>query len=128
MSLTIHEEAKKILIGDPVRLNQILINLISNALKFTKNGAVSITADLKKVDGNIYFIEFKVKDNGIGIDERYQDKVFEMYYRATERSQGSGLGLFIVKEIIHKLGGEISIQSIRGKGTEFFIELPVIIS
>ena len=113
------------LISDEQRLKVVLHNLIGNAIKYadvTKNEPyIKIHCRQK---GSSWLIN--IMDNGIGIDERYQQKVFEMYYRATDRSQGSGLGLFIVREIVQKLGGEITVESVRGQGTEFLIELPVI--
>ena len=110
------------LIGDKLRLSQIIMNLVSNALKFTKNGAVSITADLKKVDGNIYFIEFKVKDNGIGIAKEDQEKVFDKFVqieRKEEDYQGTGLGLSIVSSLIKLFDSEIYLESEENVGTTF---------
>lgn len=113
------------LISDEQRLKVVLQNLIGNAIKYAD---VTKEEPYIKIDyrqkGSSWLI--RISDNGIGIDERYQKKVFEMYYRATDRSQGSGLGLFIVREIVQKLGGDITMESIRGQGTEFLIELPVI--
>lgn len=113
------------LISDEQRMKVILHNLIGNAIKYadvTKpESYIKIGCQQK---GSTWLIH--IADNGIGIDEKYQKKVFEMYYRATDRSQGSGLGLFIVREIVHKLGGEITMESVRATGTDFYIELPVI--
>jgi signal transduction histidine kinase len=75
------------LIGDKLRLAQIMMNLLSNALKFTRNGEVLITADLVKVEGTHHFIEFNVKDNGIGIAREDQSKIFKNLYKSTEKKK-----------------------------------------
>ncbi len=113
--------------ADEKRLSIIFNNLISNAIRY---------ADLQKPEPFINIrIQFKadrvfisVEDNGIGIGQDHLLHVFEMFYRATDEHTGSGLGLYIVKEAIEKLGGEIEIQSVLGRGTTFFIELPNVVS
>ena len=110
------------LIGDKLRLSQILMNLVSNALKFTKNGEVSISADLKKVDGKIYFIEFKIKDNGIGIAKEDQEKIFDKFVqieRKEEDYQGTGLGLSIVSSLVKLFNSEIKLESQENVGATF---------
>ena len=74
-----------------------------------------------RVDDNFQLI---IEDNGEGIREEFQDKIFNMFYRASEKSKGSGLGLYIAKEMIDKLGGSIKVNSVYGEGTQFIIELP----
>lgn len=109
--------------SDSQRMKVVLHNLISNSVKY---------ADFNKPDSYIS-IDFQsnghghqiiISDNGIGIEKGRQPRIFEMYYRATDRSHGSGLGLFIVKEIILKLGGKIEVESTYGMGSSFIIELP----
>ena len=110
------------LIGDKLRLSQIIMNLVSNALKFTKNGEVSIIADLKKVEGKVYFIEFKVKDTGIGIAKEHQEKVFDKFVqieRKEEDYQGTGLGLSIVSSLVKLFDSEIHLESEENVGTTF---------
>ncbi|WP_445452397.1 response regulator [Flavobacterium sp. 25HG05S-40] len=110
------------LIGDKLRLSQIIMNLVSNALKFTKNGEVNVTADLKKVEGTTYFIEFKIKDTGIGIAEEHQSKVFDKFVqieRKEEDYQGTGLGLSIVSRLIELFDSEIHLESEENVGTTF---------
>ncbi|MFV8346128.1 response regulator [Flavobacterium sp. ZB4P13] len=110
------------LIGDKLRLSQIIINLVSNALKFTKNGEVFITINLVKVVNKSHSLEFKIKDNGIGIAVEDQDKVFEKFVqvgRKEEDYQGTGLGLSIVKRLLELFGSDISLESTLGLGTEF---------
>ncbi len=110
------------LIGDKLRLGQILMNLASNALKFTKNGQVEIIASLVKTEDNHHFVEFQVKDNGIGIASADQDKVFEKFVQVGRKEQdyqGTGLGLSIVKKLLELFGSTIFLQSEIGKGTIF---------
>ena len=122
LTLEIDTAIPEFLIGDKLRLSQIIMNLISNALKFTKNGEVSITADLKKVEGQIYFIEFKIKDTGIGIAKEHQDKVFDKFVqieRKEEDYQGTGLGLSIVSSLVKLFDSEIHLESEENIGTTF---------
>lgn len=110
------------LIGDKLRLSQIIMNLVSNALKFTKNGEVTISADLKKVEGKMNFIEFKIKDTGIGIAKEHQSKVFDKFVqieRKEEDYQGTGLGLSIVRRLVELFDSEIYLESEENVGTTF---------
>ena len=110
------------LIGDKLRLSQILMNLVSNALKFTKHGKVVISTDLKCVEGSMYYIAFKVSDNGIGIAPEDQEKIFEKFVqieRKEEDYQGTGLGLSIVKRLIELFQSEIHLESSENVGTTF---------
>lgn len=109
--------------SDEQRIKVVLHNLVGNAIKYAdlKKSTPSVKINCSKDGANCII---HIADNGIGINERDQDKVFEMYYRATDRSEGSGLGLFIVKEIINKLEGSIHVKSSKGVGTDFYIELP----
>jgi signal transduction histidine kinase len=109
--------------SDSQRLKVVLHNLISNSVKyadFTKPDSYIQIGYEKHNDGCM----IQISDNGMGIEPERQPRIFEMYYRATDRSQGSGLGLFIVKEIILKLGGTIEVRSELGKGSAFRIYLP----
>jgi len=109
--------------SDPWRVAEIFRNLISNAIKYRKldhpepNIEIAIfTTDLAT--------EISFKDNGIGIDEKNQAHIFEMFYRGSEQSEGSGLGLYIVKNAVDKLGGVVMVSSQLGQGTSFKIVLP----
>ncbi|WP_276366545.1 two-component regulator propeller domain-containing protein [Chryseolinea sp. H1M3-3] len=114
---------ESIIKSDSQRMKVVLHNLISNSVKY---------ADLTKPDSYIHIDLHKngayntitISDNGMGIEKERQSRIFEMYYRATDRSHGSGLGLFIVKEIILKLGGFIEVKSVYGTGSSFIIHLP----
>jgi CheY-like chemotaxis protein len=122
LTVEIDTAIPEFLIGDKLRLSQIIMNLVSNALKFTKNGEVAIFADLKYVEDKTYFIEFKVKDTGIGIAKEDQEKIFEKFVqieRKEEDYQGTGLGLSIVSSLIKLFNSEIDIVSEENVGTTF---------
>jgi|SRR6185436_13537691 len=109
--------------SDKGRISVLLNNLISNSIRYynpeTENPYVKIS-----VVTNEKTAEIIVEDNGIGISEEYHQKIFEMFYRVAENSSGSGLGLYIVKETIDKMKGDIEIDSRAGKGTSFHITVP----
>ncbi|MBU0571420.1 MAG: GHKL domain-containing protein [Candidatus Omnitrophica bacterium] len=110
--------------GDKDRVRQVFENLISNAIKFTKdrkNPKIEIGAKTRADD----FYQFYVKDNGIGIDPRYHDKVFEIFQRLKDVDvEGTGVGLSTVKKIIEHHGGKIWLESEKGKGSTFCFTLP----
>lgn len=120
--LDIDKKIPEYLIGDKLRLSQIIINLTSNALKFTKNGEVSIIANLSKIEGKLHYVAFQIKDNGVGIAEEDQAKIFDKFVqigRNEEDYQGTGLGLTIVKQLLELFGSKIEIDSKIGEGTTF---------
>lgn len=109
---------------DGSRLQVVLSNLISNAIKYSDlrktSPFIKISAEITNTECRI-----SVADNGIGIHKEHQSKIFDMFYRATDRSKGSGLGLFIVKETLEKLGGQMEVISEHGVGSVFKIRLPI---
>jgi signal transduction histidine kinase len=108
--------------SDKLRLKIIFSNIMSNAYKYMNSEESSY---LKiKVKPHKGAISISFEDNGIGIKKEYLDKIFNMFYRATDRSQGSGLGMYIVKQAVEKLKGTISLTSEYGKGTKIIILLP----
>lgn len=111
--------------SDKSRISIILNNLISNSIRY-HNPEVSDPFVEIKVGMSESGAEILVRDNGIGIDEENQEKVFHMFYRVSNRSVGSGLGLYIVKEAVEKLQGEIGLRSEPGKGSEFSVRLPTL--
>ncbi len=122
--LTIDKEnIPEYLLGDPVRLNQILINLIGNAIKFTDRGGVTVILSEEKNENEHVQIKFSISDTGIGIPEDKIDKIFESFTQAssstTRTHGGTGLGLTISKELIKLQGGELWIESEVGKGSTF---------
>ncbi|MBT33349.1 MAG: hypothetical protein CMO01_27120 [Thalassobius sp.] len=121
--LNVNESAT--FISDRLRITIILNNLISNAFKFLKEyGKDSqITIDIKT---KLHKAEIKISDNGIGIEEGLQSKIFKMFYRATDKKPGSGIGLYILKECLDKLNGEILVESQPRKGTTFIVSLPTL--
>lgn len=116
----IDEKIPKLLIGDRLRLSQILINLISNSLKFTNNGKIKISANLVGNDAKFHQVRFEVSDNGIGIAENDQMKIFDSFVQLnSEKSdfQGTGLGLSIVQKLIELFESKIFLESKVGEGT-----------
>ncbi|MCD0465828.1 response regulator [Flavobacterium sp. ENC] len=127
ISIDIDPEIPEYLIGDKLRLAQILMNLVSNALKFTKDGEVEIIINLVKVEGKLHFLEFQIQDNGVGIAAVDQTKIFEKFVqvgRKDEDYQGTGLGLSIVKRLLGLFNTTINLKSDLGKGTLFTFTIP----
>lgn len=108
---------------DPDRLKIIISNLLSNSIKYFNPQAVQPWVDIS-VGATDKGVIILIKDNGIGIPGNMQDRIFDMFYRASEQSSGSGLGLYIVREVTHKLSGTISMTSQVGKGSAFTVCLP----
>lgn len=109
--------------SDPWRISEIFRNLVSNAIKYRQ--AEGIQPEVKvdiRIKDDVARITFS--DNGIGIKPESLEKIFEMFYRATEQSDGSGIGLYIVKNAVEKLNGKVSVESVFGAGTTFRIQLP----
>ena len=109
--------------SDPIRVKTIVSNIFSNAIKYQdlqkRNRFIKIAAHVTEE-----FCDISIEDNGIGIEPEFQEKIFDQFFRATDQSQGTGLGLFIVKDTIERLKGSIRVKSRRGKGTTFFIRIP----
>jgi signal transduction histidine kinase len=119
--ISIREDAP--LYSDKYRISVIFNNLISNAIKYydpvKEHPTLNITIEVTKERARLEF-----QDNGIGIDKEYQDKIFNMFFRATQLSEGAGLGLYIVQEAVEKLKGTIVIDSELRRGTTFTIDIP----
>lgn len=122
------------IIGDQIRVRQILFNLIGNALKFTKTtteqeGCVSVDASVIEINDYVCTISIKIIDNGIGIDEKTQHKLFKPFIQAerstTRKYGGTGLGLAICGKLTEMMGGQITLTSEKGKGSCFDVELPL---
>ncbi len=111
------------LIGDPLRLGQVLINLAGNAVKFTEKGEVTIRAELEQDEGDVVTVRFTVQDTGIGMSPRQIDNLFRPFTQAdtsiTREYGGTGLGLTISKRLIEMMGGTIWVESEPGKGSRF---------
>ncbi|MCA0997807.1 ATP-binding protein [Alloyangia pacifica] len=125
LQVSLPEGGCPLMMGDPTRLRQVLVNLMGNAIKFTENGEIHLTLDCPDRTGTLHF---EVADNGIGIAEDQQERIFEdfvtldsSYMRAAE---GTGLGLGIVRRLVNAMGGEVSVESTPGMGTRFSVALP----
>ncbi len=119
----IHSDVPPFLMGDPLRLNQILLNLTGNAVKFTEQGEIIVSAELVQREGNSVFLKFSVSDTGIGLSEDQIGGLFSAFSQAdsstTRKYGGTGLGLAICKKLSRLMGGDISVTSEPGKGSVF---------
>ena len=115
--------------ADQLKISQVLINLIGNSIKFTKNGDIWVRAIKVNKNNGLYNIRFEVQDNGIGISREKQEHMFESFSQGSiqinRKYGGTGLGLSIVKGLIDILEGKIYLKSELGKGSTFFFELPL---
>ncbi|WP_147819397.1 PAS domain-containing hybrid sensor histidine kinase/response regulator [Salidesulfovibrio onnuriiensis] len=115
------------LAGDDARLRQVLFNVVGNAVKFTHSGSVRVQADLLRREGSELLVGFEIADTGIGIPERMLDDIFEPFTQAdgsyTREYHGTGLGLGIVRQLVHRMGGTISVESREGEGTTFYLTI-----
>jgi two-component system, sensor histidine kinase and response regulator len=111
------------LIGDPVRLRQILVNLVGNAIKFTERGEILVEVSLLSSEPDAVALQFVVEDTGIGIDRAECSRIFESFHQVdgsmTRTRGGSGLGLAITRQLVELMGGEISVESELGRGSRF---------
>ncbi len=117
----------EVIVGDSLKLSQVLINLISNAIKFTNNGNISITIKQVKTVTEDITLFFNISDDGMGISQEKQKQIFEDFYQEHTKNdksyKGTGLGLSIVKRIVTAMGGEVKVNSKPNEGASFFFEL-----
>ena len=129
LTYDIDKNVPLILKGDITRLRQVLINLISNGVKFTREGGISVQVSLKENVDDLYTIDFKVTDTGIGIPENFMDRLFHSFSQAdtstTRTYGGSGLGLAISQKLVNLMEGEILVKSELNRGTEFSFYIKV---
>jgi signal transduction histidine kinase/CheY-like chemotaxis protein/HPt (histidine-containing phosphotransfer) domain-containing protein len=115
--------------GDALRLGQVLLNLTNNAIKFTEKGEVILQAALLERDGAAALIRFSVRDTGLGISREHMDRLFQPFSQAdgsiTRQFGGTGLGLSISKRLVEMMGGEMAVDSVPGKGSEFSFTIPL---
>jgi len=125
--VNIDPELPRFIIGDPIRLRQILLNLTTNAIKFTEKGHVLIRTNFKSMANQHIQLYFDVEDSGIGIPEEKLDHIFESFSQAEESTTrkfgGTGLGLAICKKLVNIMGGSISVTSELGKGSSFHFDV-----
>ncbi|WP_343731581.1 ATP-binding protein [Duganella sp.] len=131
LSIGADPQVPQVLIGDAMRLQQILINLVGNAIKFTERGGVTVRVSLPQDDvgqGSAVNLRFSVRDTGIGMDSEQQSRLFSAFSQAdastTRRFGGTGLGLAICRRLAELMGGDISVRSMQGAGSEFLVTLP----
>jgi len=114
-------------LGDKARIRQVLFNLVNNALKFTKQGGVSVSFDEIKVEGNIHTLSIAISDSGIGIDNSRIAAIFDPFTQeetsTTRQFGGTGLGLSIVKQLLNLMDGHIQLDSVKGQGSTFTVTL-----
>lgn len=126
---SIDEEVPALLWGDPVRLGQILVNLVNNAIKFTHEGRVQVNVLVREISDEVAQIELEVSDTGIGIPAAKQQDIFERFEQvdnnSTRKYGGSGLGLSIVKMLVELHGGSIHVKSKPNHGSNFLFDLPL---
>ncbi len=124
----IDEKIPESLKGDPLRLGQVLINLTDNAVKFSNRGSIVISIELIDGKDENVRIKFSVRDEGIGLTSDQISNLFKSFHQVdgsiTRRFGGTGLGLVISKQLVELMGGKLSVESIYGKGTLFFFEIP----
>jgi PAS domain S-box-containing protein len=129
LNLDINENVPNYLFLDQLRLKQILINLISNAIKFTIKGSITLTINVEKNENDSYKIKFSVIDTGIGIETRFQNKIFEAFSQGdtstTRKFGGTGLGLTITNNILKLNNSKLNLKSEINKGSEFYFTLKV---
>jgi PAS domain S-box-containing protein len=117
----------KVLIGDPFRLNQIILNLISNAIKFTEKGSVNIDCEVLHQDNDKQHIRITVTDTGIGMSETFSKNLFQKFTQedesTTRKYGGTGLGMSICRELVELMNGKIYAESSKGVGSKFFVEI-----
>ena len=117
--------------GDPLRLNQVLTNLLTNAIKFTANGTIAMSVHVQEEREGVAILHFSVQDSGIGISKEHMETLFDAFYQAdttsTRRYGGAGLGLALCKNLVSLMGGEIRCESAPGQGSTFHftVRLPI---
>ncbi len=127
--LDVHPDVAPRVIGDPQRLRQCLINLVSNAIKFTKSGEIVIQVSPRMSDDGVALTHFEIRDTGIGISEQTLTTLFQPFVQAdsstTRHFGGTGLGLSIVRRLVELMGGQVGVSSQVGKGSRFYFTLPL---
>jgi CheY-like chemotaxis protein/anti-sigma regulatory factor (Ser/Thr protein kinase) len=129
LAIDADDEVPAVLVGDAMRLQQILLNLVGNAVKFTERGGVSVRVMLEQAAAEQGLrLRFTVRDSGIGMDLEQQSRLFSAFNQAdastTRRFGGTGLGLAICRRLTELMGGDISVRSTPGAGSEFVVTLP----
>lgn len=128
LSLAVGADVPRVLVGDALRLQQILVNLVGNSIKFTQQGEVVVGVELENVCAGVANLVFEVRDTGIGMDAEQCARVFMAFEQAdtsmTRRFGGTGLGLAITRKLAELMGGKIEVHSVVGEGSSFRVRLP----
>jgi len=128
LELVISENVPEYLVGDSVRFSQIVMNILSNSIKFTKEGEIAIFVTNRDSENGKIPIELKIKDTGIGIPESMINNIFESFSQASKSTSykfgGTGLGLSLVKQLVGYMGGKIDVESKEGEGTSVYLQIP----
>ena len=129
LAIGVEPDVPRMLVGDALRLQQVLINLTGNAIKFTERGEVSVLVDLARREAGAVLLRLRVRDTGIGMDAGQQARLFSAFSQAdasmTRRFGGTGLGLAICRRLVELMGGAIEVRSDLGRGSEFCVTLPL---
>ena len=129
MKCEFEDSAPAVILGDPTRLSQILVNLLNNSVKFTEAGEISVAVSGKRLEGEKYEIHFAVKDTGIGIPQDKMGRLFQSFSQidssTTRKYGGTGLGLAISKKLVEMMNGTIWVESEAGSGTTFHFTIKV---
>lgn len=132
LAMAVEPDVPAFLVGDAHRLQQILVNLVGNAIKFTDQGEVSLLVECSERHSDKIVLLFRVRDTGIGITQAQQDRLFSPFTQAdsstTRKFGGTGLGLTISRRLVELMGGHIEVQSCWGQGSEFFFTLPLAVA
>jgi PAS domain S-box-containing protein len=132
LELDMEEDLEHWVVGDPLRLRQILLNLLDNAVKFTDAGGITLRASMRERNPEHCQLRLSVRDTGIGIPEAAFSRIFQAFAQAdgstSRKYGGTGLGLAISRQLAELMGGALSVDSIPGQGSEFHVDLPVIVS
>ena len=135
LSCSIGEDVPGVVIGDAAKLQQVLVNLTGNGIKFTEQGEVSVSLKLERKEegttGDVATVFFSVSDTGIGIPADKVERIFEDYTQADDyyasKYEGTGLGLPIVKNLVELMGGSIGVESLQNKGSTFYFTIPFLL-
>lgn len=126
VAVVVEERVPPLLLGDPVRIRQILLNLVSNAIKFTRQGRIIINADYALASQRL---TVEVEDTGIGLSAQKQEQIFDAFGQGDDSTYrvygGTGLGLSICRQLVALMGGRLSVSSVLGEGSHFYLSLPL---
>ncbi|SCC34498.1 two-component sensor histidine kinase BarA [Kosakonia oryziphila] len=127
LTLNIKNDVPDNVIGDPLRLQQVITNLVGNAIKFTEHGNIDVMVEKRAISNNKVQIEVQIRDTGIGIPERDQSRLFQAFRQAdasiSRRHGGTGLGLVITQRLVNEMGGDISFHSQPNRGSTFWFHI-----